>query len=125
MLDEKYNGSGVGLFGAPQLECQPLTSCLPSPGYWLLGSLAPLSSKRGRKIPWVGWDWSHQAVRRMVGPLRRHREDDPINRYPRMLTLVFIRMDREKLDAIFFAGELINLPPTDVRHMYPISLSHL
>src|ERR1700730_14762133 len=57
--------------------------------------------------------------RAMVGPLRRQREDDPVNRYSRMLALVFIPVGRKKFDAILFARELINLPPTEVRHMNP------
>jgi hypothetical protein len=55
--------------------------------------------------------------------LRRQSKDDHINRYSRMLTLVFIPIGCKKFDAILFASKLINLPPTDVRHMNPISMS--
>ena len=43
--------------------------------------------------------------------------------YSRMFALVFVPMGRQKFDAILFAWGFINLPPTDVRHVYPISLS--
>jgi hypothetical protein len=39
----------------------------------------------------------------LVGPLRRQCEDDLIDRYSRMLALVFIPMGRKKFDAIIFA----------------------
>jgi P-type E1-E2 ATPase len=55
--------------------------------------------------------------------LRRQSKDDHINRYSRVLTLVFIPIACKKFDAILFARKLINLPPTDLRHMNPISLS--
>jgi hypothetical protein len=42
LLEEKYNGVVLSaFFAAPQLDSLPLTSCLPSPGCWFLGSLAP------------------------------------------------------------------------------------
>jgi hypothetical protein len=41
-----------------------------------------------------------------------------------MLALIFVPMGRKKLDPIAFAGGFIDLPPTDVRHMNPIALSH-
>ena len=48
--------------------------------------------------------------------LRRQSKDDHINRYSRVLTLVFIPIACKKFDAILFARKLINLPPTDLRH---------
>ena len=41
--------------------------------------------------------------RGMVRPLRRQCEADPVNRYSRMLALVFISPGRKKFDAILFA----------------------
>ena len=57
--------------------------------------------------------------------IRGQSKGDHINRYSRILTLVFIPIGREKFDTIPFARRLINLPPTDVRHMNPISMSQL
>jgi len=39
-----------------------------------------------------------------------------------MLTFVLIPMTRKKLDAITFAGKLIDLPPADFRDVNPITL---
>jgi hypothetical protein len=60
----------------------------------------------------------------MSGPLRRQCENNLIDCYSRMLALVFIPMGCKKFNTFAFAGELINLPPTDVRHMNPITMSH-
>src|ERR1700686_5941413 len=57
--------------------------------------------------------------------IRAQSKGDHINRYSRILTLVLIPIGREKFDTIPFARRLINLPPTDVRHMNPISMSQL
>jgi hypothetical protein len=43
----------------------------------------------------------------------------------RVLTLVLIPMARKKFDAVTFARNLINLPPTDVRYVNPIPMPQL
>jgi hypothetical protein len=61
----------------------------------------------------------------MNGLFRRQGEDNLVDRYSRMLGFVFVSMDCKKLDAILFAGVLIDLSPTDAWHMNPVSLSQL
>jgi hypothetical protein len=81
-------------------------------------------SESRREIPRLPRARPRNAVGRTIGPIRRQRKNDFIDRYSGVLALIFIPMGRKKFDPVSFAAGFINLPPTNVWHMDPISLSH-
>jgi hypothetical protein len=60
-------------------------------------------SEARERIPCVRSDGSHQPVGGMDRPWRRQCENNPINRYSRMIPLILIPVRGKEFDAILFA----------------------